>query len=348
MSQRLTVLILINVVFFGEFRTVFKNAIQRVTIIFFCIAGLFILTYIQLPSAYAAGTITRPGVAQVTISLPGGGPLVGHPGTKVHLEGTGFTPSVNAALYTTPTNDPAKCLSGADPAALGLTSFATKPTVAVQADGTFQVDTTWPNSAAIATTVYYVCAIAGPAQTPGGLSANGFTVAQPVTIKVMPQSPTTVSPGSQVTISGANWLPPQALTVAIVPPGEAGVVVSDHVTSDANGNFSLMLTIPSTTGAGTYSVSVIADNEPTMKATLANAVTVAVAATPTPTATTAPTATATTAPTPTATTPASTPPPTTNGGGGGGMTILIFALGGIGTVLIVVGIVLFAAYSRAH
>ena len=348
MSERLNVLKCINAVFSGEFRIVFKNFRYHLTILFSCVAGLFILAYVQLPSAYAADTVPRPGATpQVTISLPGGGALVGHPGTKVHIEGTGFTPSVNAALYTTPTNDATKCISGADPAALGLTSFATKPTVAIQADGTFQVNTTWPNSAAIATTAYYVCAIAGPAQTPGGLSTASFTVAQPVTIKVTPQSPTTISPGSQVTISGANWLPSQALTVAIVPPGEAGVVVSDHVTSDANGNFSLMLTIPSTTGAGTYSVSVIADNEPTMKAALANAVTVAAAATPTPTATTAPSPTATTAPTPTATT-TPTPTPTTNGGGGGGMTILIFALGGIGTVLIIVGIVLFAAYSRAH
>lgn len=326
----------------------FKKFIHHLTILFSCIAGLFILTYLQLPAAHAAGTTVLPGAApQVTISLPGGGPPVGHPGTKVRIAGTGFTPSSMAALYTTPTNDPAKCKSGADPAGLGLTSFATKPTVAVQADGTFQVDTTWPNSAATATTLYYVCATDGSAApgSPGGFSPTGFTVAQPVTIQVTPQSPTAVSPGSQVTISGANWLPPQTLTVAIVPPGAAGVVVSDHATSDAAGNFSVMLTIPATTAAGTYSVSVIADGEPTMKAVLANAVTVSAAATPTPTATAAPSPTATAAPSPTATT---TPTPSTgNGGGGGGMTILIFALGGIGAVLIIVGIVLFAAYSRA-
>gem|GEM_PF-1086299 len=339
-----------NAEFFGEFRTVFKHLIHHLTILFSCIAGLFIIMYVQLPFAYAASATTLPGAApQVTVSLPGGGPLVGHPGTKVHIAGTGFTPSSMAALYTTPTNDPAKCKSGADPAGLGLTSFATKPTVAVQADGTFQVDTTWPNSAATATTPYYVCATDGSAApgSPGALSATSFTVAQPVTIQVTPQSPTTVLPGSQVTVSGTQWLPPQTLTVAIVPPGAAGVVVSDHATPDANGNFSIMLTIPSTTAAGTYSVSVSADGEPTMKATLANAVTVSAAATPTPTATAAPSPTATTAPTPTATTPPSTPPPT-SGGGSGGMTILIFALGGIGAVLIIVGIVLFAAYSRAQ
>lgn len=346
MFERLNVLKCINAEFFGEFRTVFKNFIHHLTILFSCIVGLFIIACVQLPSAYAAGVAALPGAApQVTISLPGGGPPVGHPGTKVHIAGTGFTPSTTAALYTTPTNDPAKCIVGADPAALGLKSFATKPTVDVQADGTFQVDTTWPNNAATATTPYYVCATAGASGSLGGLSATSFTVAQPVALQVTPQSPTTISPGSQVTISGTNWLPPQALTVAIVPPGAAGVVVSDHATPDANGNFSIMLTVPSTTAAGTYSVSVIADGEPTMKATLANAVTVSASPTPTATATAAPSPTATTAPTPTATTTPSAPPPTS--GGGGGMTILIFALGGIGAVLIIVGIVLFAAYSRA-
>lgn len=351
MCERLNVLKCINAEFFGEFRTVFKQFIHHLTILFSCIAGVFIIAYVQLPFAHAAGTTALPGAApEVTISLPGGGQLVGHPGTKVHIAGTGFTPSSTAALYTTPTNDPAKCKSGADPAGLGLTSFATKPTVAIQADGTFQVDTTWPNSAATATTAYYVCATdaAAASGSLGAFSATSFTVAQPVTLQVTPQSPTAISPGSQVTISGTNWLPPQSLTVAITPPGAAGVVVSDHATSDAAGNFSIMLTIPATTAAGTYSVSVIADGEPTMKATLANAVTVSAAATPTPTATAAPSPTATTAPTATATTPAPTPPATGNGGGGGGgMTILIFALGGIGAVLIIVGIVLFAAYSRA-
>src|SRR5579885_2257643 len=331
MFERLNVLKCTNAEFFGEFRTVFKKFIHHFTMLFSCIAGLFIIMYVQLPFAYAAGATALPGAApQVTISLPGGGPLVGHPGTKVHIAGTGFTPSSTAALYTTPTNDPAKCKSGADPAALGLTSFATKPTVAVQADGTFQVDTTWPNSAATATTPYYVCATDGssPPGSPGGLSATSFTVGQPVTIQVTPQSPTSVSPGSQVTISGANWLPPQTLTVAIIPAGGAGgVVASDHVTSDAAGNFSIMLTIPSTTAAGTYSVSVVADGEPTMKAALANAVTVSAAATPTPTATAAPSPTATTATTPTTTAVTPTPSSTGNGnsgGGGGGMTILIF------------------------
>ena len=329
-----------------------KSSVKYLTISLYCLVGLFILTYIQVSSVHAAGTTTTSPTAtpQVTITLPSGAnPAIGHPGTKVHIAGTNFPPSMTVALYTTPNSDPTKCISGADTAGLGLTSFATSPTIMSQADGTFQIDPKWPNSAAIATTTYYICAISSDPTGAHAISTTSFTVAQAVAITITPQSSTPVAPGGQVTIAGSNWLPPQAMTVSIVSPSQATAIVSDHVTSDAQGNFSIALTIPSTAPAGTYSVSVIADNEPTMKLTQPNAVVVASAATPTPTPAPSPTATATAQATVTP-----TPSPATggnNGGGGGGgsgMTILIFALGGIGAILIIVGIVIFATYSRGR
>jgi len=57
------------------------------------------------------------------------------------------------------------------------------------------------------------------------------------------------------------------------------------------------------------------------------------------------TGTATATPTP----PASTGTTTNTGGGGGNplFTFLIFALGGLGTLLVIVGAIMFFVYSRA-
>src|SRR5947209_9572017 len=218
---------------------------KRFSLLFFCgIVGLLLVTHLQTPFAYAAN-------AQVTITVPS--PATGHPGTKVHLEGSGFNPGpVN--LFTTLNSDPAKCAPG-DP---DLKRFATSPSVTAQADGTFSLDTTWPDNAAAVGDAYYVCAI-GPGTGITGLSNNTFTVAPPVNINV---SPISVAQGGQITVTGLNWLPPQSMTVAVVPSTQAAAIVSNHVNSDANGKFSITLTIPATTPAGTYSVSVIADNEP--------------------------------------------------------------------------------------
>jgi hypothetical protein len=308
-----------------------------------CIIGLCLLVRLQSPLAYAAN-------AQVTITLPS--PPIGHPGTKVHMDGSGFNPGpVN--LFTTTSGDPARCVPGTpDPK-----RFLTSPTVNAQADGTFSLDTTWPDNAATVGNAYYICAIS-PGTGITGLSSNTFIIASPATINV---APTSIAPGGQVTITGANWLPPQSITVAVVPPAQTAAIVSNHVTSDANGNFTITLTLPANTPAGTYSVSATADNEPTLKVSDAGILTVTAAPTPTPTVTPSPTPTPTPSPTPTvaptetstaAPTPTSVTGGTNTGGnsnGSGGIsasTFLIFTLAGLGVLLVIVGIILFVMYSR--
>ncbi|MBV9228114.1 MAG: hypothetical protein JOZ18_02285 [Chloroflexi bacterium] len=357
----------------------FKINVRQFRTLLFSIVGLLMFIGFQAPFAYAANpnqqtansfanggvvpgqpgvqaglkdtgftldklapTPTAPptgGNAQIAVSLPNGGMAVGHPGTRVRINGTGFTPNSNVTIYTTPQNDPATCTQGGN----GLTRFAPHP-FQVQSDGTLQVDAVWPANAAIATTPYYICAIDGQGG-PTALSTSTFTVAQAVTVNVNPPN---VQPGGQVTITGANWLPPQAITVAVVAPGQAGTLATQHVSSDVNGNFTVTLTLPPNAQAGSYSVSVVADNEPTpqMQFKQDNAVTIAAAAT-TPTPTVAPTVTATTAPT---VTPATTPipvdqPNTASNGSGGGITMLIYVLGGVGILFVVIGIIVFAASS---
>ncbi len=303
---------------------------------------------LPLHASYAEASMIAP---QLTISLPAGGTQVaGHVGTKVHLSGSGFTPGT-FQLYTTTSNDPAQCI----PTSTSLTPF-TPNTATAQNDGTLTIDTTWPASASTVGNAYYLCAISTP--TAHVLSANTFTVAAPPTITV---SPTTLAAGQQVTISGANWLPPQTLTVAITFSNVAAVVVSDHALPDHNGNLVATLTVPATTPAGGYAVSVIADNETTLRVIENNALTVTTALpTATATVTVSPTATPTVTTTPTATpsvvsatnTPTGTPTPTQQGGttpsdtAGSTNTFLLFLLGGLGILLVVVGIILFILYSR--
>lgn len=320
-----------------------RQRLPRVVSSLFLLVALLTLIHIQAPFAHAA-------VAQVMLSLPGGGTqLSGHVGTQIRISGSGFNPG-QVNLYTTTNNDITKCTNTNNPANFGLTPFTPAATVAQQ-DGTILVDTSWPASASVTGSAYYICAAA-----PGtkGLSSNTFTIAPAATMNV---SPTNVSAGQQVTVTGANWLPPQAVTITVTFPNTP---VTSRTTSDANGNFSLTLTIPANTPAGTYSVNAAADNEPTLKVVDSNILTIA-APTPTPTVniTPSPTPTATATPSPTATAtaaPTTTSTPTDNIGGttppsssgDNTNTFLLFTLAGLGVLFVIVGIILFVMYSRTR
>lgn len=323
----------------------FKVYIQRLILLFWCITGFLFLFAWQSPSAYAASPqlrITKPSV---------NGVAVGHAGTKIRLRGTGFAGGHTLNLYTTANGDPGNCTANGDPAAHGLVAFDTNPSVQVQDDGSFILDTTWPNSASQATTPYYVCAIdqngqnQNQGQGQGGqsqqhaLSQNTFTVAQPVAANL---SSTNVNPGGQVTINGSNWLPPQQVTVNIIDDtnlsGEP--LVSNTFTPHQDGTFNVTVTIPQNAKAATYTVQVVAVNEPTMKFSQGSALTIGQPATTTPTVTASPTVTPT---------PAVTPTPTagtTQGSTSGAFTPLIYALGGVGIVLVVVGTILFIVFAK--
>jgi hypothetical protein len=323
----------------------FKLYIQRLILLFWGITGLLLFFSWQAPPAYAASPqlrITKPSV---------NGVAVGHAGTKIRLRGTGFASGHSYNLYTTASGDPANCTANGDPAGHGLTSFATNPTVQAQDDGTFAVDTTWPDSASQATTPYYVCAIDQNAQNQNqgqdqqnqgqqhALSQNTFTVAQPVTVSL---SSANVNPGDQVTINGTNWLPPQQITVNIIDDTNLGGnhLVSRTFTPHQDGTFNVTVTIPQNAKAATYTVQVTAVGEPTMKFSQGSALTIGQPGAATPTA----------APSPTVTpTPAVTPTPTASAGQGntgGTLTPLIYALGGIGIVLVVIGTILFMVFAK--
>jgi hypothetical protein len=185
----------------------------------------------------------------------------------------------------------------------------------------------------MATTNYFVCAFPtnGGQNGAGTVSTQSFTVAQQVTLTVSAQ---TVQPGGTITVSGSNWVPPQALNVSII--GGNGTLASQTVQADGNGNFSTTLTIPTNAAAGSYTVKVFAVNEQTQAMSAQTTFAVGQQAT----------ATATNTPTQQATSTPFTNHPGGNNGGGGGMTALIYGLGGLGVVLVIIGIAFYVIYSK--
>lgn len=320
---------------------VVKIFIQRFLLISCCMLSFFTIASMQVPHAHAVGGTS------VTITSPlTNGKAIGHVGTKVEIVGTGFNPgTIN--LYTTTSSESTKCTNAGNPANLGLTVFSTSPTVVAGPGGTFSLQTTWPDSAGSGGTSYYICAIASG---PTALSNNTFTMALPVQINV---KPSTVPQGGQVMVSGLNWLPPQTLNVSIVV-GNSGAppIVTQTPTSDANGSFSVTLTIPATADTRVYAVSVYAQNETTPEMTIVenNAVTVTLAPTATPIASPTPTSAPTTTPTPTTVSTGITQTNNTGGtntdSGNSVSPMLLFLLGGVGILLVIAGVALFVVYAR--
>jgi hypothetical protein len=251
----------------------------------------------------------------LTLSQPGSdNQPIGHPGTKVDITGLSFTPNSSVSLYTA--INPNQCVTGGT-----VTQFSSQPTENVQADGTFDLQTTWPSNASQPGTAYYVCAI--PSSGQGIASGQTFSVAQNVTVNASSNS---VNPGDSITITGDNWLPPLQLQVSIVPKQETGgntnAIASATTTPDSNGHFSVNLTIDNNAQPGQYEIDVVAPDESTLTNQPSTAmITINGQATPT-----------------------ATPTASTGGGsnGNGGLTPLIFILGGLGLLCVIAGGVMFA------
>lgn len=285
--------------------------------------------------------------ASVTITQPGGsgGPVSGHPGTKVQITGTGFQPGSSINIYTT--SDTTQCtVNTAD----NLQAF-TPRTVKANGSGTFQINPQWPASSGQAGTTYYICAINNATGT-ATVSTTAFVVAPEVTVAATTPS---ANPGDKVTITGKNWLPTQQLAVSITSNQGANSIVSGQTVSNPpDGSFSIDLTIPQGVQGGSYGVSVVAVNEQSLNTYRDNIITIntGTQATPTVSATPSPAAT----PTEVATaTPAATPTAVASGGGGTStpgsgippLTLLIITLGALGIILVIVGLTMFVSYSKA-
>lgn len=321
----------------------FKTFIKYFSVLSSGIVGFALLALIYTqPTALASSHViydTTPTTtyndAILTLALPSGA-TSGHPGTQIQLTGTGFPPNSPITLYAA--TDQGQCTDGQMGAASIQPTSGSSTTDGI---GAFQIGAAWPSSGATQpSTAYYVCARVNDTNKASNIT---FTVLPNATVTAAPQQ---ANPGDAVTISGQNWNPQEALTVAITSGQGGPTIASQPATADGGGNFSISITIPAGTQGGNYGINVTDTTNPNQTQYFSNAITVNQQLTPTPQAT------ATDTPTPTpAATPIATPTPTESGNGSGSsnngsMLWLIFALGGLGVVLVIIGLTMFLTNSH--
>ncbi|GCE04018.1 hypothetical protein [Dictyobacter aurantiacus] len=322
----------------------FKTFIKGLSVLFCGMVGcaLFICINTQ-PAAFASpahtqddptptATATATYNPGLTLALPTGGTPSGRPGTVIQLTGTGFPPNSGVAFSIA--TDPNQCTSGNG----SVGPLQPQQPATADGNGNFTVQASWPDGANQPNTKYYVCANAANTHA---AATTPFTVLGQPTVASSNQ---TVNAGDKVTITGQNWLPQQGLNVAITAGQGGNTIVSGQTNPDANGTFTLDLTIPAGTASGNYGISVVGQNDPNLKTYQDNAITVNAQATPTPQATATPTPTP--QPTPTST-PTSSTNNSSSGGGGGNLTWLIFLLGGVGVVLVIIGLTMYLSNTHS-
>jgi len=255
--------------------------------------------------AASGGPVINWASGMIYAGLNNGNPE-GPVGELAGVNGSGFTPSASVNLVLAPgdsASNPAVCQSGA---------IALASSVTVQNDGTFSFSFTWPSSASSGD--YSVCALnSSDGSVITGADGGPFHVlsANQPAIQV---SSASVAIGSFITVSGANWLPPQPINVFIgtCHNCNASPIVNATPTSDSSGAFSVKLAVPPGTAVGSYVVSAFSANNDVLDVGLTGGAVevsiVSAGATPTTQTTT----TATTQPTTTATSSA-----TASGGSGG-------------------------------
>jgi hypothetical protein len=321
---------------------VFKTFIKYFSVLFSGLVGFVMLALIYTqPTAFASSHLVYDSTptatyasASLTLALPSGGATTGHAGTPIQLTGSGFPASSPIILYAA--TDPAQCVPGQSGAAAIQPSSGGSTT---DANGGFLIASTWPSSGATQpNTAYYVC-----------VNVSNITKASNTTFTVLPAptataAPQTANAGDAVTISGQYWNAQQALIVAITAGQGSPAIISQQVTADGSGNFSASLTIPSGTQGGNYGISVTDATNTTLTQYFGNTIVINQSATPTSQAT----ATDTPTPAPGATVTATPTPSVSNGGSGdnGSMLWLIFALGGLGVILVIIGLTMFLMNSH--
>ncbi len=304
---------------------------------FFCIGQP-----VASQTAYAQPQATpTPSTGNATISLavPGSSSLTGHAGTKITITGQGFKTAASTMVNIYATLTPQQCVPGG-----ALYAFA--PNTATITNGSFTFDGRWPHGTAERTppedpgSSYYVCALTTEGEAVA--SSQAFTVAPALTAD---PSKDHINPGDQVTITGTNWIPPQQLTVDLI--STAGQSVSQKTTApDQSGNFSVTLTLDPNIPPGQYIIQVTTTGDPQgPQYRNSNPVIINAPVTPTPSPSPSPTPspTPTVAPTPSPTPPGSGDNSGSSQGGSPGMTILIFTLGGLGVLMVITGLIMFAA-----
>ncbi len=323
-------------------------ALRSLTCLVFALGallGLFGMASLSVPVAQAASQRSAS-------HLSGNGPAInwdssmiysgqnnGNPegpvGEQSKVNGVGFTPgaTVNVVLAPGDSNaDASVCQSSGD--------VTIANDVVIQSDGTFALGFTWPSDASSGQ--YSVCALdPSNGSVVSNQDSGPFSVlsASPPAIQL---SSTQLNPGGSVTITGSNFVPTQTVNVLIATCHNCGAtpLVMTTTNSDASGNFSVTLNLPSNTSPGTYVATAFTQNGVLDVGLIGGAVSLTVnapaTATPNPTtpATNTPqAATATTQPT-TATGGGSTTGTNTTGTNTGGSDTTPYVIGIVVAVVV--------------
>ena len=265
-----------------------------------------------------------PGVAIVS-PASASGPVQ----TSVRVTGAGWNAGASVQLYyysssaaTPPCGDPATSQT------LASQNPIVGSTVTVKSDGTWFLDFQWPSTSGMGQ--FSICAFDTTMPmlvTPSTQLFSVLSTTLPSIDMVMPSTPNV---GDQITVHGTGFLPAnQTIDLKLAMPGnESQAVALGTTTSDGSGNFSQMVTLPTTLSGN---LELIASTRPAVSGALPPEVAIfqnLIVGTTASTATPGPTSTATATPIATATTPATA---TTGSGGGSGssgtiLDVLIFLL----------------------
>jgi hypothetical protein len=292
----------------------------------------------------ASGAAPAQASEHTSLALTCNGPCVGitNPiydgkaegpvGAHLTVEGANWPPGSTLTIW--PGLDATAC-AGAPP--------SEARTLPVDIAGDVQSNYDWPLVDNRVNQAYMLCASDGtivPSPTVQVNAPTSYTVLEdtPASISV---SPNTINEGDSVTISGANWLPAQSLTIMVCASTPScssdQPVVVRSLNSNADGTFSIQPIIPLGTRQGLYYVVAASGNGALTAPGSRAGPNLSVSALPTPT----PTATATALPTPTPT------PTTPSTSGKGGTTFLIVVLGTLSLLFLIGGVVSMIIYVRA-
>ncbi len=304
---------------------------RRLLHLFALLAALVALGLVGFAPAVARA---QPAASPtLSIQRPTSGPV------GAHIVGAAKNFTANHTFALGYSNTP-----GTGACTLNFTAIPNAPTVTVKNDGTATFTFVWPDTD---TGTYALCARDTSTSFPTGnvQSTNQYVVLGTTApaIQVMPApadngTPTPTSsdtyyPGSQVQVTGTNFLP-GGTTVGIFYSGvqsELGTLLTSGINADTQGGFSTTIKLPDARTGLLFLHAATLDSGNSLPPSLQADAQITVS--PQPTATPSPSPTA--IPSPTATAPATTPG--TNTGGNGppvagiiglsSLSVLLFALG---------------------
>jgi hypothetical protein len=213
--------------------------------------------------------------------------------------------------------------------------------VTVSGSGAFDFNFTWPGTAGSG--MYSICAYNTLDGLPvGNIDDGPFTVlsSSPPSVAV---SRTSVGVGETITVTGKNWTPPQDVSVYIAAcvdcDGPIVVAGTAHSSGLNSGTFSMTFTIPDAATPGAYVAGAHAHGGVLDVGPTGGKHVTITAAVPTPTVEPSPTAQSTVA-----AGGGAGADNTDTGSGVGGVSPLVFILAGVGLLLLIALLILFATF----